>query len=544
MMENDYRLPDESSEDFAAMLEEDMRQREESGRIVQATVVQKNDSEILLDINEKVEGVVQRSEFTDEEFERLKTGDTFEVFNTGRREDSGFIRASKQKADQRRGWDDIVAGFEEGRLFEGTIVDVVNRGFTVNINGVRAFLPLSQVDLRQVRDNPEEMRTYVGLTGQFKVINVSPKRHNVVVSRRAPLEEEKNKAKQQLIEKLVPGSLLTGRVKNITEYGVFIDLGGFDGLLHITDISWGRVSHPSAVFSEGDEVEVVVLDFNPQNERVSLGYKQKSDDPWNNIAERCECGTVVKGKVVSFVDYGAFVEIEPGIEGLIHISEMSWTSRVRSPSQVLKIGDEVEVRILDIDSENRRLSLSLRAVRPNPWDVVGERYPVGTVVKGKIKNITEFGAFLGLDEGVDGLIHISDMSWSRSNHPSEIVKVGDEVEAKVLAFDREKERLSLGLKQLEENPWDVVEKQFPIGSRVSGTVVNLTDFGAFVKLEDGVEGLLHVSEISHDRIERPSDVLSVGQQIEAAVIKMSKEDRRIGLSMKEVSEGGAESASE
>ncbi|MBB5021728.1 30S ribosomal protein S1 [Desulfurispira natronophila] len=539
MMENDYRYQDEGSEDFAALLEEDMRQREESGRIVQATVVQKNDTEILLDINEKVEGVVQRSEFTDDEFERLQIGDTFEVFNTGRREDNGFIRASKQKADQRRGWDDIVAGHEAGEVFQGTIIDTVNRGFTVDINGVRAFLPLSQVDLRQVRDNSEEMRSYIGLTDTFKVINLSPKRHNVVVSRRAWLEEQKEKDKQVLVEKLAKNSILPGVVKNITEYGVFVDLGGLDGLLHITDISWGRVSHPSAVFSEGQEIEVMVLDYNPDTERVSLGYKQKTEDPWDKITERYVGGDVVKGRVVSFVDYGAFVEIEPGIEGLIHISEMSWTSRVRSPSQMLKIDDEVEVRILDIDSGNRRLSLSLRAVRPNPWDVVGEKYPVGSIVKGKIKNITEFGAFLGLDEGVDGLIHISDMSWSRSNHPSEIIKVGDEVEAKVLAFDRERERLSLGLKQLEENPWDLVEQRYPIDSLVRGAVVNLTDFGAFVKLDDGVEGLLHVSEISHDRIERPSDVLSIGQEIEAKVIKMNKEDRRIGLSMKDM-EGLAE----
>ncbi|WP_034764478.1 30S ribosomal protein S1 [Chrysiogenes arsenatis] len=534
MMDNDYKPHEEAGEDFAAMLEQDFRQREESGRIVEATVVQKNDNEVLLDIGEKVEGILSREEMDGAEFDALQAGSKLDVFNTGRTEgNNGFIRVSKQKADQRKGWDTLVAGFEQGEPFEGTISGVVNRGFNVDIKGVKAFLPISQADIRQIRETPEEMAKYVGLTDMFKIINLSPKRHNVVVSRRAFLEETKEKLKSQIIDKIKVGELITGKVKNITEYGVFVDLGGIDGLLHITDISWGRVSHPSAMFKEGDSVEVVVLDFNRSAERVSLGYKQKTEDPWLKVSERYQPGSIVKGKVVSFVDYGAFVEIECGIEGLIHISEMSWTSRVRSPSQVLAIGDSVEVRLLAIDPENRRLSLSLRGVTPNPWDVVGEKYPIGTTVSGKIKNITDFGAFLGLEEGIDGLIHISDMSWTRNNHPSEVVKVGDHVEAKVLAFDRVKERLSLGLKQLQSNPWELVENRYPIGAMVSGEVVNLTDFGAFVKLEDGVEGLLHVSEISMNRIERPSDVLSIGQQVEAQVIKLSKEDRRIGLSMKQ-----------
>lgn len=523
---------EEMPEDFEAMLEEDFRQREEIGRIVEATVVQKNDSEVLVDIAEKVEGALSRNEFTDEEFEALQPGATFEVFNTGRTDQSGFIRVSKQKADQRRGWDRIVAGYEQGEAFEGTIVDIVNRGFTVSLGGVRAFLPISQADLHKIRETPEEMGKYIGLTDTFKIINLAPKRHNVVVSRRAYLEEQKEKLRRELLDRLKPNELLTGTVKNITEYGVFVDLGGIDGLLHITDISWGRISHPSAMFKEGQEVEVMVLDFNAETGRVSLGYKQKTEDPWLRIAEKYADDQVVSGTVVSFVDYGAFIEVEPGIEGLIHISEMSWTSRVRSPSQMLSIGDEVDARILAIDPDNRRLSLSLRAVKPNPWDIVGEKYPAGTIVRGKIKNITDFGAFLGLEEGVDGLIHISDMSWTRNAHPTEVVKVGDEIEAQVLAFDRERERLSLGIKQLQPNPWERVENTYPIGCEVEGEVVNLTDFGAFVKLEDGVEGLLHVSEISHDRIDRPADVLDIGMRVKAQVIKLSKEDRRIGLSMK------------
>ncbi len=458
------------------------------------------------------------------------------------KEDSeGLIVLSREKAEKIKVWEDISKVYEKGGVVQGTIVGKTKGGLIVDI-GVRAFLPGSQVDLRPVRD----LDRLIGRTLPMKIIKLNQRRGNIVLSRRELLEEERKGLKEKTLTTLEEGKILKGKIKNITEYGAFIDLGGLDGLLHITDMSWGRIGHPSELFAVGDEVEVVVLKFDRQTERVSLGYKQRLPDPWESVVQKFPPGTKMKGKVVSITDYGAFVELEPGAEGLVHISEMSWTQRVKHPSKVVGVGDVVEVVVLDIDQSGRRISLGMKQVEPNPWDALEQRYPVGTRVEGKVRNLVDFGAFVELEDSIDGLIHVSDMSWTkRVKHPSEILKKGDHVEAIVLHVDRGARRISLGLKQTQADPWKtVVPENYRVGMDVTGKVVRITDFGAFVELPDGIEGLLHVSELSEGRVNRPEDVIKAGEELTLRIIKLDTDDRKLGLSLRAFQEAAREEGEE
>ncbi|GAK58243.1 30S ribosomal subunit protein S1 [Candidatus Vecturithrix granuli] len=515
--------------EMVALLERSFANVEE-GRIVRGTVVQIHDSDVLVDIGYKSEGTIPLREFKTPNGEPLEVnvGDQIDVFLENTEDENGLVVLSKEKADRIQIWEDITKAYEDGRVVEGKVCERIKGGLSVDI-GVKAFLPGSQVDLRPIRN----LETLIGETIRTKIIKLNRRRGNIVLSRRAILEEERESARQETLANLEEGKVVNGVVKNITDYGVFIDLGGIDGLLHITDISWGRVNHPSELFQVGDEIEVVVLQFNQQEEKVSLGLKQKSADPWETVAEKYPVGSRVNGKVVSITDYGAFVELETGIEGLVHISEMSWTKRVKHPSKIVSMGDIVEAIVLDLDVNNRRISLGLKQIEQNPWAVVAEKYPPGSIVTGVVRNLTDFGAFIELEEGIDGLVHISDMSWTtRVKHPSEVLKKGEQVQAVLLNIDVEHERLSLGIKQLQTNPWEGIANSISVGDNVIGKVVRLTDFGAFIELENGIEGLLHVSEISHQHVKKPEDVLAVGQEITAKVIKLDEENRRIGLSIK------------
>ena len=427
-------------------------------------------------------------------------------------------------------WDAITQAHDKGLPVEGRVVEVVKGGLAVDV-GVKAFLPGSQVDLRPVKN----LAAMVGQTIRAKVIKLNRRRGNVVLSRRAVLEEEREEKKKHTLEVLSEGMVLTGTVKNITDYGAFIDLGGIDGLLHVTDMSWGRVGHPSEIFQVGDQIEVVVLHFDRETGRVSLGYKQKSSDPWERVEQTFAPGTKTRGKVVSLTNYGAFIELEPGVEGLVHVSEMSWTRRVRHPSKLVNVGDEVDVIVLDVNRAAKRISLGMKQVEPDPWATIEERYHPGARVAGKVRNLTDFGAFIELEPGVDGLLHISDMSWTRSvGHPSEILKKGQDLETQILNVDKENKRISLGLKQIQPDPWATVAQRFPMGSRVTGKVVRLTDFGAFIELEPGVDGLLHISQMSNRPINRPDEIVSVGDELTLLVIRVDPNERRIGLSLKEL----------
>jgi small subunit ribosomal protein S1 len=436
---------------------------------------------------------------------------------------------SKEKASKIKVWEDIKRAYEEDGVVSGVITSRVKGGLSVDI-GVPAFLPGSQVSLRAVRD----LDPMVGQTFEFKVLKYNRKRSNIVLSRRVILEKAREAKRAETLATIHEGKVIAGVVKNITEYGAFIDLGGIDGLLHITDMSWGRIGHPSEIFSVGDEVTVKVLNLDLERERVSLGLKQLVPDPWTTAEEKYPIGSHVKGRVVSFTDYGAFVELEKGIEGLIHVSEMSWTKKVRHPSKVVSVGETVEAVVLNISAENRRISLGMKQVVPNPWDVVGEKYPVGTTIEGKIKNITDFGVFIGIDEGIDGLVHISDISWTkRIKHPSELYKKGDVVQAIVLNIDKENERFSLGIKQLQRDPWETIPERYEVGDKITGTITNVTDFGLFVELEEGIEGLIHVSEVSREKIKTPVGRFQVGDIVSAKVININPKERRIGLSIKQ-----------
>lgn len=511
------------------------------GEIVRGTVLEIRNDMVLIDIGYKSEGTIPLKEFQAPSGEvTIKVGDTVEVYLEQKEDSDGLIVLSREKAEKIKVWDDIRQAYEKGEVINGMILGRTKGGLMVDI-GVRAFLPGSQVDLRPVRD----LDKLIGKTFPMKVIKLNQRRGNIVLSRRELLEEERRALKERTLQSLEEGKVIRGKVKNITEYGAFIDLGGLDGLLHITDMSWGRVSHPSELFAVGDEVEVVVLKFDRAAERVSLGYKQRSKDPWEDVDQRFPVGSRVRGKVVSLTDYGAFVELAEGIEGLVHISEMSWTQRVKHPSKVVSVGDPVEVVILDVDKVNKRISLGMRQTEPNPWLSVEERYPVGTRIEGTIRNLTDFGAFVELEEGIDGLIHVSDMSWTkRVRHPSEVLKRGDKVEAVVLHVDKANRRISLGLKQSQPDPWQsVVPEKYRVGMDVIAKVVRLTDFGAFVELEDGVEGLLHISELSHERVAKPEDVVSVGNELTLKIIKLDAEERKLGLSLRAYldGQGGPES---
>src|SRR5258706_1830024 len=501
----------------------------EEGEVVRGRVVHIGSSEVLVDVGYKSEGAIPIEEFH-RHGSLPKVGEEIEVYLEAKEDSEGLIVLSKDKADKIKVWDSITQAYEKGAPVEGRVVEVVKGGLAVDV-GVKAFLPGSQVDLRPVKN----LTAMVGQQIRAKVIKLNRRRGNVVLSRRSVLEEEREEKKKHTMEVLAEGMTLTGTVKNITDYGAFIDLGGIDGLLHVTDMSWGRVGHPSEIFNVGDQVEVVVLHFDRDSGRVSLGYKQKSSDPWERVEQTYAPGTKTRGRVVSLTNYGAFVELEAGVEGLVHVSEMSWTRRVRHPSKIVNVGDEVDVMVLEVNRGAKRISLGMKQVEPDPWATIDERYRVGNRAMGKVRNLTDFGAFVELEAGVDGLLHISDMSWTRNvAHPSEILKKGQEVDTVILSLDRENKRISLGLKELQPDPWSTVSLRFPMGSRVTGKVVRLTDFGAFVELEPGVDGLLHVSQMANRPINRPEDLVAVGDELGLLVIRVDPNERRIGLSLKEL----------
>ncbi|MEW5913739.1 MAG: 30S ribosomal protein S1 [Thermodesulfobacteriota bacterium] len=505
----------------------------QEGEVAKGTIVAVENDYVVVDIGYKSEGQISINEFRDPDGKiTAKVGQQVDVLLERAEDEDGTIILSKDKAAKIKVWDEISRVYNEDGMISGTIVGRVKGGMSVDI-GVNAFLPGSQVDLRPVRN----LDALIGQTFDFKILKFNKKRSNIVLSRRVLLESEREEKKRETLQVLEEGRVMTGVVKNITDYGVFVDLGGIDGLLHITDMSWGRVGHPSEMFSIGDEIQVKVLNFDRERERVSLGLKQLKEDPWSHAAERYPVGTRVSGRVVSLADYGAFVEVEEGIEGLIHVSEMSWTRKVRHPSKIVSVGDTIEAVVLSINPEQKRISLGMKQVEPNPWDVIAEKYPVGTTIEGRIKNITDFGLFIGIDEGIDGLVHISDISWTkRIKHPGELYKKGDEVQAIVLNIDRENERFSLGIKQLEGDPWEEIPYKYRVGTRVKGVVTNVTDFGLFVELEEGVEGLVHVSEISDDKIKTPVGMFNVDDVIEAKVVSVNRRERKIGLSMRRLDE--------
>ncbi len=517
-------------ESFTQLFEESVKETNfQVGDVVPATVIETQSDFVLVDINYKSEGLIPIQEFkTGQGSLSVKPGDQIEVFIEKIENENGMAVLSKDKADMLKAWNDISRAAENQEQVEGIVVSKVKGGLCVDI-GVKAFLPGSQIDIRPVRN----LDLYVGKKFKFKVIKFNKKRGNIVLSRRAILEEERSSLKTQTIDAMREGARVTGIVKNITDYGAFIDLGGIDGLLHITDMSWGRVKHPSEVIKLGDEIEVCVLKYDEEKERVSLGLKQLQEDPWQKVREQYTPGTKVRGKIVSLTEYGAFVELGDGIEGLIHVSEMSWKKKVKHPSQILTQDQEVEVVVLEVDSENRRISLGLKQLQPNPWLELKETYPPGTIIEGEIKSITDFGVFIGIEEDIDGLVHISDFSWTkRVNHPSEMFKKGENVRAVVLGVDIENERFSLGIKQLDADPWANIDERFPVGSQHDVKVMKSADFGVFVELASDIEGLIHVSELSKNRISSPEEVVKVGDTIKAEVVTIDKEARRIGLSAK------------
>src|SRR6266545_4563524 len=522
-------------ESFAALFEESLKTEDvREGDIVRGKVISVGKDHVVVDIGYKSQGTIPLYEFTQADGTvGVKQGDEIDVFLEDRENEDGLCVLSKEKADRLKVWDEISGACERDELIEGTISARVKGGLSVTIRGgVKAFLPGSQVDLRPVRN----LDAFIGKNYKFKVIKFNKKRGNIVLSRRVLLEKERAELKGQTLERLKEGQIVEGIVKNLTEYGAFIDLGGIDGLLHITDMSWGRVNHPSELFQVGDHVRVKVLKFNADTERVSLGLKQITEDPWSSAAEKYVPGTVVRGKVVSLKDYGAFIELEEGIEGLVHISEMSWTRRVKHPSKMVAVGDTVEAVVLDIDPRQNRISLGIKQLEPNPYEQLTTKYPIGTVVKGRVRNIADFGIFVEIEEGIDGLVHISDMSWTqRVKHPSELFQKGDEVEAVLLNIDTgdgDKPKISLGIKQLVPDPWDRIPTEYPAGKVVDGKVLKVLDFGAFVELEKGVEGLVHVSEISEDHVEDPRTVLQPGQAVKVQVLHADGAERKIGLSIK------------
>jgi small subunit ribosomal protein S1 len=524
------RKPDDRN--FLELYEESLKSIEEGG-LVRGEIVHVDKEFVLVDIGYKSEGQIPIGEFIDPNGNiTARVGDTVDVILERREDDEGIIILSKEKAAKIKIWDEIKDVYEKGLTIRGKVTARVKGGMSVDI-GLPAFLPGSQISLKPIKD----FDSLIGTMHEFKILKYNKRRSNIVLSRRAILENERAQLREKTIKSMAAGTVLKGAVKNITEYGLFIDLGGMDGLLHITDMSWGRVGHPSELYQIGDEITVKVLNFDEQTGRVSLGLKQLKPDPWTDADVKYPVGTRIKGRVVSLADYGAFVEVEEGIEGLIHVSEMSWTRKIRHPSQVVKVGDQAEAIVLNIDSGNKRISLGLKQAEPNPWDLIGEKYPVGTTIAGKIKNITDFGIFIGIDEGIDGLVHISDISWTRRiKHPSELYRKGQEVQAVVLSIDKQNERFSLGIKQLAIDPWDQAPVKYKAGTRVTGTVTNVTDFGVFVELEEGIEGLIHVSELSKEKGGNPLSRFNVDDVIQARVINVSRGEKKIGLSIRKLEE--------
>ncbi len=520
---------DEEANEFAALFAEADSNKIKEGSIVNGTVVKLTNDSVTVDIGHKAEGEVPRSEFTGGDGEpELEVGSTVEVYLDSFEDGDGEMILSRERAKMLRAWDRISDAYDNGEIVEGIIMSRVKGGLSVDI-GVKAFLPGSQVDLRPVRN----LDKLIGNKLQFKIIKFNKKRGNIVLSRRVLLEQDREKLRSETLENLAEGAELNGIVKNITDYGAFVDLGGIDGLLHITDMSWGRINHPSQLFEVGQEIKVKVLSYDQDRQRVSLGYKQLLSDPWTAAKENFKEGTKCSGKVVSLTDYGAFVELEEGIEGLIHVSEMSWSKRVKHPSKIVQIGEDVDIIVLAIDEDNRRISLGMKQIEPNPWEIVQEKYQIGDVIRGKIRNITDFGVFVGIEDGIDGLIHISDISWTEKiNHPGDLYKKGDEIEAKVLQIEIDQERFSLGIKQLTEDPWAVAAKELTPGSKSKGTITKLTDFGAFVELAPGVEGMIHVSELDVNNVEKPTDVAKEGEEIEFIILASDFEQRKFSLSRK------------
>lgn len=506
----------------------------EEGTIVKGEIVRVDDDNVLVDVNFKSEGQIPTAEFRDAEGNLVvKVGDRVDVFVARKNEQEGTITLSFEKAKRMQLFDQLEEVQEKNGVIKGRIMRRIKGGYTVDLGGVEAFLPGSHVDLRPVPD----MDALVNQEYEFRVLKINRRRSNVIVSRRVLLEEERDSKRQDLLQTLAEGQVVTGKAKNITEYGVFVDLGGLDGLLHITDMSWKRIRHPREMVTLGQDLELKVLSFDRENQKVSLGLKQLVPDPWQDITARFPEGSRHNGKVTNLVDYGAFVELEPGVEGLVHISEMSWTRKLRHPSQMVRQGDEVEVVILGVDPEKKRISLGMKQIKPNPWELVGEKYPEGTILEGVIKNITEFGMFIGIEDGIDGLIHVSDISWTKKiRHPNELFKVGDTVQAKVLTVDQDSEKFTLGIKQLSEDPWSNVPTAYPVGGLVKGIITNITDFGLFVEVEEGIEGLVHVSELSSKKVKTPAELYKEGEEIQAKIIHVSAEDRRLGLSIKQLKE--------
>ena len=496
------------------------------GQIVKGTVIEVRNKEVLVDIGYKSEGVVSGNQFDD--VKTVKVGDEVEVLIEKLEDKDGMVVLSKEKAEFKQNWEKILQIAGEGATVTGKVKAIVKGGLLVNI-GVEAFLPASQIDIIP----PKNLTPFVGNTYDFKVVKINQDRQNVVLSRRELIEAERNDKRSKLLTEMTPGDVRKGIVKNITDFGAFIDLNGIDGLLHITDMSWGRVGHPSEILKVGQDLEVVVLDVNKEKERVSLGLKQKLQNPWDAIETKYTVGQKVKGKVVNLVPYGAFVEIEPGVEGLVHVTELSWTKRIAKPSDVLKQDQELEAVVLGINRDEQKISLGIRQLETNPWDQAEAKYPAGTRVKGKVRNLTSYGAFVELEEGLDGMIHVSDISWTRKiNHPSEVFKKGDEVEATVLEVDKANQRISIGIKQLAIDPWDKIDQLYKVGDVVTGKVTKLASFGAFVGLDNEIDGLVHISQVSEDRVDKIKNVLKVGDDVSARVIKIDRSDRRIGLSIK------------
>jgi small subunit ribosomal protein S1 len=497
------------------------------GSIVKGTILEIRPQVVLVDIGYKSEGAIPSNEFEDEEIE---IGDEIEVLLEKLENDEGMVVLSKEKAAHKQNWEKIVKVFQDGGLVRGKVKGVIKGGLTVNV-GVEAFLPGSQVDIIP----PKDLNEYVGNVYEFKIVKVNDERKNIVLSRREVIEAERSELRQQFLQTVKIGDKVTGAIKNLTDFGAFVDLQGMDGLLHITDMSWGRINHPSELLHIGQAVDVVILDVDREKERVSLGLKQMSENPWEDIERKYPIGQRVKGRVTKLLPYGAFIEIERGVEGLVHVSELSWVKRITRPSDVLDIGQEIEAVVLGISIEEQKISLGVRQLDSNPWDEIELRYPVGATIKGPVRNLTAYGAFVELEEGIDGMIHVSDMSWTRKiNHPSEVLKKGDEVEAVVLAIDKSNQRVSLGIKQTEEDPWSLIDERFKVGDLVKGTVAKIASFGAFISLAGDIDGLIHISQLSEDHVEKVKDIIKVGDEIEARVIKVDKVERRVGLSIKAV----------
>ena len=509
-----------------ALIDSKFREFKE-GSIVNGTILDIRPQVVIIDVGYKSEGVIPSSEFEDDEIEE---GDEVEVLLERLENDEGMVVLSKEKAAHKQNWDKIVKVFEDGGLVKGKVKSVVKGGLMVNV-GVEAFLPGSQVDIIP----PKDLNEFVGNIYEFKIVKVNDERQNIVLSRREVIEAERSERRQRFLQTVKVGDKVTGQVKNLTDFGAFVDLEGMDGLLHITDMSWGRINHPSEMLRISQEIEVQILDVDREKERVSLGLKQMTDNPWEDIEAKFPIGSNVKGRITKLLPYGAFVELQRGVEGLVHVSELSWVKRITRPSDVLELDQEIEAVVLGISIEEQKISLGVRQLEPNPWDEIERRYPIGTKIQGAVRNLTAYGAFVGLEEGIDGMIHVSDLSWTRKiNHPSEILKKNEEVEAIVLAIDKENQRVSLGIKQLDTDPWSDIDTKFKVGDIAKGTVAKIASFGAFVSLDGDIDGLIHISQLSEEHVERVKDILKVSDEVEARVIKVDKIERRIGLSIKAV----------